>query len=108
MCVCECVCARTSAQLLWRRTATGLREGRLARAGSVVVQALQDALSQKLDISVCLWVGVDKLQLLQAALLQQHAAIASGCKPKETTQYHIGKLSVGQGYLCSDVCGFLF
>lgn len=82
--VCASVCVRTSAQLLRRRAAAGLRQGRLARARSVVVQTLQDALGQKLDVSVRLWVCVDQLQLLQAALLQQHAAVASGCNPKET------------------------
>lgn len=102
-----CVCVPL--QLLRRCTATRLCEGRLARASSVVVQTLQDAFGQKLDVSVRLWVCVNKLQLLQAALLQQHAAIASGCKPKETIQYYIGKVSVGQGvgYLCLDGCGFL-
>lgn len=93
VCASVCVCVRTSAQLLRRRrrAAAGLREGRLARARSVVVQTLQDALGQKLDVSVRLRVRVDQLQLLQAALLQQHAAVASGCNPKETNRYrHIG------------------
>lgn len=93
-----CVC--TSVQLLRPCTATRLREGGLARASSVVVQTLQDALGQKRDVSVRLWVCVNTLQLLQAALLQQHAAIASGCKPKETSQYCMRKLSVGQGVGC--------
>lgn len=88
----ECVC--TSAWLLRRRrrTAARLREGRLARARSVVVQTLQDALGQRLDVSVRLWVCVDQLQLLQAALLQQHAAVASGCNPEgDESISHIGK-----------------
>lgn len=47
-----------------------MRGRHLTGAGLVVLQALQDALGQKLDISVRLWVRVDQLQLLQAALLQ--------------------------------------
>lgn len=88
--VCVRACVRTSVQLLLRLATTRLREGRLACASPVVVQTLQDALSQRLDVSVRLWVCVNKLQLLQAALLQQHAAVASGCRPKETSQYDMG------------------
>lgn len=57
-----------------------MRGRHLAGAGLVVLQALQDALGQKLDVGVRLRVRVDQLQLLQAALLQQHAAVASGCE----------------------------
>lgn len=60
--------------------AAHVRGRHLAGAGLVVLQALQDALGQKLDIGVRLRVCVDQLQLLQAALLQQHAAVASGCE----------------------------
>lgn len=110
-CLCECV--RTSARLLRRRAAARLREGRLARARSVVVQTLQDAPGQRLDVRVRLWVCVDQLQLLQAALLQQHAAVASGCNPEgDESISHIGKKpSAGQGgggSLCLDVCGVFF
>lgn len=57
-----------------------MRGRHLAGAGLVVLQALQDTLGQKLDVGVRLRVRVDQLQLLQAALLQQHAAVASGCE----------------------------
>lgn len=60
--------------------AAHVRGRHLAGAGLVVLQALQDALGQKFDVSVCLRVRVDQLQLLQAALLQEHAAVAGGCK----------------------------
>lgn len=73
--------------LLRRNTTTCLCRGRLAGAGSVVVQALQNALSQMSDVSVCLWVCVHKLQLLQAALFQQHAAVTSGCRQIGSIQY---------------------
>lgn len=63
--------------LLGRHTATRVC-GKLAGASSVVLQALQDALGQNFDVSVRLWVCVNKLQLLQAALLQEHAAVTSG------------------------------
>lgn len=69
----------TSVRLLWRRAATCLCLCRLAGAGSVALQALQNALSQLSDVFVGLWVCMNELQLLQAALLQQHAAVASGC-----------------------------
>lgn len=75
-----CVCVSSPLCLLWRHTATCLCRCRLAGASSVVLQALQNALSQKFDVSVCLWVRMNELQLLQAALLQQHAAVASGCR----------------------------
>lgn len=68
--------------LLGRHTATRVC-GKLAGASSVVLQALQDALGQNFDVSVRLWVCVNKLQLLQAALLQEHAAVTSGCKVRE-------------------------
>lgn len=86
--------------------ATCLCGSRLASAGSVVVQTLQNALGQKLDVSVRLWVCVNKLQLLQATLLQQHAAIASGCRPKGTIQYCIGKprVKVSVMFRCVCVC----
>lgn len=102
--VCVCVCVCTSAQLLWRRMATCLCGSRLASAGSVVVQTLQNALSQKPDVSVRLWVCVNKLQLLQATLLQQHAAIASGCRTKGTIQYCIGKPRVKVPVMFRCVC----
>lgn len=69
--------------LLWWHTATRVCGRKLAGASSVVLQALQDALGQNFDVSVRLWVCVNKLQLLQAALLQEHAAVTSGCKERE-------------------------
>lgn len=54
--------------------------GGLPRAGLVALQTVQDAVGQQPDVSVGLRVGVDQLQLLQAALLQQHAAVPSGCR----------------------------
>lgn len=74
------VCVFTSVRLLWRQAATCLCWRRLASAGSVVLQVLQNALGQQLDIFVGLWVSINLLQLLQAALLQQHAAVARGCR----------------------------
>lgn len=79
----------TSVRLLWRwrwwrwwRAAACVCLCRLAGAGSVALQAVQYALSQPFDVSVGLWVCVNALQLLQAALFQQHAAVASGCRHK--------------------------
>lgn len=60
--------------LLRRQTSTCLCW--LAGAGSVSMQALQDAFGKQLDVPVGLWVRVNVLQLVQAALLQQHAAVA--------------------------------
>lgn len=77
----------TSVRLLWRRAATCLCLCRLAGAGSVALQTLQNALSQIPDIFVGLWVCMNALQLLQAALLQQHAAVTSGCR--HTGEYNI-------------------
>lgn len=65
--------------LLRRHAATHLRGCGLAGAGSVVLQALQYALSQRLDVGVGLRVSMNQLQLQQAALLQQHATIAGSC-----------------------------
>lgn len=70
----------TCVWLLWRRTATCLQRCSLASASSVVLQALQNALRQPFDVLVGLWVCMNELQLLQAALLQQHAAVTSGCE----------------------------
>lgn len=60
------------------RAAAHVRGRHLARASLVALQALQDALRQKFDVGVRLRVRVDQLQLLQAALLQEHTAVASG------------------------------
>lgn len=60
-----------------------MRGRHLAGASLVVLQALQDALGQKFDVSVRLRVRVNQLQLLQAALLQEHAAVAGGCEEPE-------------------------
>lgn len=59
----------TSVWLLWRHAAICLCRCSLASAGSVVLQALQNALSQQFDVCVGLWVCMNELQLLQAALL---------------------------------------
>lgn len=85
--VCVCVCIFTSVCLLWRHASTCLCRCSLAGASSVILQALQNALSQKFDVSVCLWVCMNELQLLQAALLQQHAAVASGCRQNGVIQH---------------------
>lgn len=60
--------------------AAHVRGRHLAGASLVVLQALQDTLGQKFDVGVRLRVCVDQLQLLQAALLQEHAAVAGGCQ----------------------------
>lgn len=65
-------------ELLRGAAAAGLRGPALAGPGPVVLQTLQDALGQQFDVCVRLRVHVDELQLLQAALLQQHAAVAGG------------------------------
>lgn len=66
---------------------------RLACAGSVALQAVQDALSQQFDVPVGLRVRVNELQLVQAPLLQQHAAITRSCSNTKTKRWAAGGFS---------------